>query len=120
MQSLVGIYRASDDLEEALARIADLRRRVADVAVEGPKPFNPGWDLVFELRNMLIVAEAVTRSAGLRTESRGAHSRLDHPSLDPAWERLNVVVCPGGPEMHIETAPTVPLADALRTLITSM
>jgi succinate dehydrogenase / fumarate reductase, flavoprotein subunit len=117
MQSLVGIYRTAEDLDEALGRIGELRARWAAVKADGPRAFNPGWDLVFELRNMLVVSEAIARAAIERTESRGAHSRLDHPSTDPAWEHVNVVVCPDGPEMQVETTPTAALADSLRALI---
>ena len=69
-------------------RIARLRARWRDVVRVGrPRPFNPGWDLVFELRNMLIVSEAIARSAQQRRESRGAHSRLDFPDPDEKWGR---------------------------------
>ena len=57
---------------------------LAASAATGGRAYNPGWNLVFELRNLLIVSEAVTRSARLRTESRGAHSRLDFPATDDA------------------------------------
>ena len=117
MQQLVGIFRTESDLDEALARIADLRRRWSAVRVEGPRTFNPGFDLVTELRNMLIVSEAVTRAARTRTESRGAHSRLDHPRADRAWERKNVVVTAGEDGMHVSTAPTVEIPDELLELI---
>ncbi len=117
MQSLVGIYRTENDLDAALASIAELRRRSEGVRVDGPRAFNPGWDLVFELRNMLIVAEAVTLSARMRTESRGAHSRLDHVLSDPAWEHLNVVICPDGLAMRVEGTPAVALTDDQRTLV---
>ncbi|MBA2570055.1 MAG: fumarate reductase/succinate dehydrogenase flavoprotein subunit [Chloroflexi bacterium] len=116
MQSLVGIYRTETELDEALASIADLRRRWDEVRVDGPRIFNPGWDLVFELRNMLLVSEAVTRSARMRTESRGAHSRLDHTLTEQAWEHLNVVVSPDGPGMRVETTATVAMTDDQRLL----
>ena len=45
----------------------------------------------FDLRNMLMVARAVTEAALLRTESRGAHQREDFPGMEDAW-RLNQVV----------------------------
>jgi succinate dehydrogenase / fumarate reductase flavoprotein subunit len=117
MQSLVGIFRVEQDLDQALARIEHLQGRAANVGADGPRTYNPGWNLVFELRNMLVVAEAVTRSARLRTESRGAHSRIDYPDTDPAWEDRNVVVCPDGPAMKVETTPRPVLSDELRALV---
>jgi succinate dehydrogenase / fumarate reductase flavoprotein subunit len=93
MQALVGIYREDADLATALDRIAELRARWGGIAVSGGRAFNPGWNLVFELRNLLTVSEAITRSARQRTESRGAHSRIDHPATDDeAWGHRNSVV----------------------------
>lgn len=41
----------------------------------------------WELMNMLTVARLMSISAGLRTESRGVHFRMDHPELDPQWQQ---------------------------------
>ena len=41
---------------------------------------------------MLIVSEAIARSARQREESRGAHSRIDFPDLDEEWGKKNSVV----------------------------
>ena len=82
MQSLVGIFRTEADLHEAIGRLAGLYARWPDVRVAGGRAYNPGWGLVFELRNMLVVSEAIARSARQRKESRGAHSRLDFPDPD--------------------------------------
>jgi succinate dehydrogenase / fumarate reductase flavoprotein subunit len=93
MQALVGIYREDADLATALDRIAELRTRWGGIGVTGGRTFNPGWNLVFELRNLLTVSEAIARSARQRTESRGAHSRLDHPATDDeAWGHRNSVI----------------------------
>jgi len=93
MQSLVGIFRVEADLAEALDRLADLRVRWQNVSVAGGRAYNPGWNLAFEVRNLLTVSEAITHSARLRTESRGAHSRIDHPETDDAtWGTKNSVV----------------------------
>jgi succinate dehydrogenase / fumarate reductase flavoprotein subunit len=97
MQTLVGIFRVDADLATALERLADLQRRWANMSVTGGRAYNPGWNLVFELRNLLIVSEAITRSARQRTESRGAHSRLDYPDADDKrWGTVNVVTCRNG------------------------
>jgi succinate dehydrogenase / fumarate reductase flavoprotein subunit len=97
MQNLVGIFRTEEDLKKALAELEKLRARAARVSVEGSRLFNPGWHLSYDLKAMLIVSEAVTRSALARKESRGAHSRIDYPKVDPVWEKKNnVIVCEGG------------------------
>jgi succinate dehydrogenase / fumarate reductase flavoprotein subunit len=119
MQTLVGIYREEPDLDLALGRLADLRRRLEHASVSGGRAFNPGWNLVFELRNLLIVSEAITRSARQRTESRGAHSRLDYPQQDDRyWGKRNSVVC-RGPDgtMQVVGAPLPPIEESLRGLL---
>jgi succinate dehydrogenase / fumarate reductase, flavoprotein subunit len=93
MQRLVGIYRVEADLLEAIDEIGKLRARLPQLAVRGGRVYNPGWNLAFDLRNLLVVSEAITRLALQRTESRGAHSRLDFPETDQAgWGGRNGVV----------------------------
>jgi len=97
MQNLVGIYRTKDDLERALVELEKLNARAAKASVEGSRLFNPGWHLSNDLKAMLIVSEAVTRSALARTESRGAHSRIDYPNVDAIWEKKhNIIVRQAG------------------------
>jgi succinate dehydrogenase / fumarate reductase flavoprotein subunit len=118
MQSLVGIFRTKDDLDEAIGRIGKLRARWPSVRISGGRAYNPGWGLVYEVRNMLIVSEAIARSAKQRRESRGAHSRLDYPELDPKWAKLNSVVRLKGDAMEVATSPVPAVPDELRQLIT--
>ena len=61
-----------------------------------------------DLRNMLLVAETVTRAALLRTESRGAHQREDHPGLEAHWA-VNQVVTLNAETLNI-TQRAVPQA----------
>jgi succinate dehydrogenase / fumarate reductase flavoprotein subunit len=104
MQNLVGIFRTEEDLKKALAELEKLKARAAKAGVEGSRLFNPGWHLSYDLKSMLTVAEAVTHSALARKESRGAHSRIDYPNLDPAWEKKhNVVVRENGAMKRRET-----------------
>jgi succinate dehydrogenase/fumarate reductase flavoprotein subunit len=90
MADHVGPFRTAAKLNRALAEIAAL----ADQMGERPPRFaaaDDGFDLQrlewFDLRNMLIVARAVAKSALTRTESRGAHQREDFPQTAPAWRQ---------------------------------
>jgi succinate dehydrogenase / fumarate reductase flavoprotein subunit len=111
MQEDVGIYRDAAGLETALGRITELQRRAASVrAPSGTAAYNPGWNLCRDLRNMLIVSEAVARAALLREESRGAHSRLDFPDYDDFWAEHNIVVHRTPDGMSVEPRPVVKAA----------
>jgi succinate dehydrogenase / fumarate reductase flavoprotein subunit len=119
MQRLVGIFRIDADLGDALAELALLRSRWESVSIGGGRAYNPGWNLVFELRNLLTVSEAVARSARLRTESRGAHSRLDYPDLDDKkWGHRNCVVAKGPDgSMTVDTKPLTAMDTELTSLL---
>jgi succinate dehydrogenase / fumarate reductase flavoprotein subunit len=101
MQARVGIFRTEADLEAAIGALEGLRARAARVKVAGSRLFNPGWHLAFDLRNMIDVSEMVARAALERRESRGAHSRLDHPKADPAHGKVNVCVRRRGAGMEV-------------------
>ncbi len=119
MQRLVGIFRVELDLKEALAELAILRSRWSNVKVTGGRAFNPGWDLVFELGNLLTISEAITRLALQRTESRGAHSRLDFPQTDDKkWGKVNGVAAkaPDG-TMKVYTTPLPKMPAELQQLL---
>jgi succinate dehydrogenase / fumarate reductase, flavoprotein subunit len=110
MGSLVGIFRTEADLDEAIRRLAQLRERWNDIRIAGGRAYNPSWGLVYEVRNMLIVSEAVARSAKARRESRGAHSRIDFPDPDPVWAKKNNSIALVGETMKITATklPTMP------------
>jgi succinate dehydrogenase / fumarate reductase flavoprotein subunit len=92
MNDLVGIIRKEHEVAQAIEKLAELRERFGRVTVEGHRQFNPGWHLALDLRNMLVVSECVAQAALLRTESRGGHTRDDHPGMDPKW-RSTLLVC---------------------------
>lgn len=91
MNDLVGIIRKESEMFEALKRLADLRVRARRAGVEGHRQYNPGWHLAIDLRNMLLVSECVARAALEREESRGGHTRDDHPAMDRTWRNINLV-----------------------------
>ncbi|MGV0743978.1 fumarate reductase/succinate dehydrogenase flavoprotein subunit [Mycolicibacterium sp. XJ870] len=92
MNDLVGIIRKEEEIQEALDKLEELRKRVQSVTVEGGRVFNPGWHLAIDMRNMLLVSECVAKAALQRTESRGGHTRDDHPEMDANW-RNTLLVC---------------------------
>ncbi|MEU8714751.1 MULTISPECIES: fumarate reductase/succinate dehydrogenase flavoprotein subunit [unclassified Streptomyces] len=104
MNDLVGIIRREGEMEQALERLAALRVRARRAGVEGHRQFNPGWHLALDLRNMLLVSECVARAALERTESRGGHTREDHPTMDRRWRRINLLCRPAGPAHGPEAA----------------
>src|SRR3984885_5789386 len=97
MQDLVGIIRNGAELGSALDKIGVLEERIARVSVEGHRQYNPGWHLALDLRNMLLVSEAVATAALERKESRGGHTRDDYPMTDnDYWGKRNVIVALDG------------------------
>jgi succinate dehydrogenase / fumarate reductase flavoprotein subunit len=74
---------------------------------------------VFELGNLLTVSEAITRAALVRTESRGAHSRLDYPATDDErWGGVNTAVARADDgSMQVTTTPLPAMPDSLRGLL---
>jgi succinate dehydrogenase / fumarate reductase, flavoprotein subunit len=117
MQSLVGIFRDKEDLIRALEDLEKLKDRAEHVGVEGSRLFNPGWHLALDLRSMLTVSEAVTRSAFARQESRGAHSRIDYPSRDAAWGTKNNVIVRRGDAMTLHESPIPEMPAELKQLL---
>ncbi|MBA2390430.1 MAG: fumarate reductase/succinate dehydrogenase flavoprotein subunit [Geodermatophilaceae bacterium] len=107
MQDLVGIIRRPEEIEDALARLEKFRERATKVKVVGRRPFNPGWHLALDLRNMVIVSECVAKSALVREESRGGHTRDDFPAMDAEWRKVNLVCshAPGSVEVDVTRQP---------------
>jgi succinate dehydrogenase / fumarate reductase flavoprotein subunit len=117
MQSLVGIFRTEQDLQSALGKIAQLKERLKSLSITGSRMFNPGWHLCADLKSLLTVSEAVTRSAIARRESRGAHSRIDFPDYDPTWGKQNNIILRRGKEMVLQQRPTAQPPEELQKLI---
>jgi succinate dehydrogenase / fumarate reductase flavoprotein subunit len=117
MQNLVGIFRTDEDLKKALAELEKLKVRAGKASVEGSRLFNPGWHLSCDLKAMLLVSEAVTLSALARTESRGAHSRIDHPNLDPAWEKKHNIAVREARGMKRRESPVQEMPEELKQIL---
>ncbi|MBL3527961.1 MAG: succinate dehydrogenase flavoprotein subunit [gamma proteobacterium endosymbiont of Lamellibrachia anaximandri] len=83
MAEKVGVYRNGKDLESAVSELADLQEQFKMVRIQDKtKAFNTELVAALELKNMLDLAEVVAVGALERNESRGAHTREDHPERD--------------------------------------
>ncbi len=121
MQDLVGIVRKEDEMQKALVSIDKLWQRTSNVSVSGNRDYNPGWHTALDLKNLLTVSEAITRSALERKESRGGHFRDDFPKKDEAYATFNVVSSRGPDgKMQIRREPLKPMPDELAAIIKEM
>jgi succinate dehydrogenase / fumarate reductase flavoprotein subunit len=111
--NLVGIIRTGSEIKEAIAKIADIRARSAKVVVAGNRVFNPGFHLAFDLDNMLLVAESTAKSAILREESRGGHTRDDFPGMNSTWRQVNHIASFNGSEVIVKPQPLLPIPKEL-------
>jgi hypothetical protein len=91
---------------------------VETVRATGDRTFNPGWNLSLDLRNLLVISQAVARSALERRESRGGHTRTDHPATDKGeWSKVNVVVRRTAKGMEVTKEPLPAWPDEMRAII---
>ena len=91
-----GVVRSADSLARAGRTVATV---AAAVGSEDPTDRAHG-----ELANLVTAARRILDSATLRTETRGAHARSDHPQMSDAW-RCRVVHESGAATVLVRTAP---------------
>jgi succinate dehydrogenase / fumarate reductase flavoprotein subunit len=114
MSSLVGIIRREDEITMALAELEKLRERAARVSAPGGAPYNPGWHLALDLRNIMLIADCVAQAALERQESRGGHTRDDFPGMSPEWRKVNLICALDGDRVVLRRQPMTPMrADLL-------
>jgi succinate dehydrogenase / fumarate reductase flavoprotein subunit len=118
MQDLVGIVRTESEMREALEKIGNFKMRAGKTSITGNREYNPGWHTALDLKNLLVVSEAITRAALDRKESRGAQFREDYPDKDDRFSKVNTIVqksADGGMAVRLEPLPEMP--DHLKKVI---
>jgi succinate dehydrogenase / fumarate reductase flavoprotein subunit len=85
--------------------------------VGGGRTLNPGWHTCRDVTNMLIISEAIVRSAIERRESRGSQWRLDHPDPSEEQGKVNYVAYDYAGAMQIRAVTRDPIPAHLQQLI---
>ncbi|MEM2203129.1 MAG: succinate dehydrogenase/fumarate reductase flavoprotein subunit [Sulfolobales archaeon] len=107
MDKKVGVFRDQRSLEEAWSTIKRLKERFSRARVENrTRIYNNNLRDFIELSFMLDIAEIIVVGALNRTESRGAHYRLDYPKRDDAnWLKHTLVYFRRGEPPSISYIP---------------
>jgi succinate dehydrogenase / fumarate reductase, flavoprotein subunit len=118
MQNYCGIMRNEKDLTTCLTELGRLKEAASRTKIGGGnRHYNTGWHEVIDLRNMLIVSEAMARSALARKESRGGHARDDYPEMDAKFAKVNHVVRQGGNGMEVEAVPLPDVPEEIKKVL---
>lgn len=102
MSDYVGIVRTAKRLQRALNRVELLKREVEEYYAR----FRVTPALI-ELRDMVVTAELIVRSALARKESRGLHHILDYPRSDDTRPPADTILAPRSPRHIIGTGSTL-------------
>jgi succinate dehydrogenase / fumarate reductase flavoprotein subunit len=100
------VYRTEESLDEALAKIAELRKRYEHVQVQDKgMRFNTDLLEAIELGFLLDLAEVLVVTAKERRESRGGHFREDYPTRDDKKFMVHSMAYKKGSKIKIDWKP---------------
>ncbi|HSB67062.1 MAG TPA: succinate dehydrogenase/fumarate reductase flavoprotein subunit, partial [Anaerolineales bacterium] len=109
MMDCVGMFRTGEGMQSALETVRDLRERYKHIPLhDHGKIFNTELINIWELGNLLEIAELTTICALARTESRGAHARDDYPKRDDVnWLKHSLAWVKSNGEIELRYKPVV-------------
>jgi succinate dehydrogenase / fumarate reductase flavoprotein subunit len=94
----VGIMRNEADLSAGLKEVERISEEAKESKAVGPRAYNQSWLDTLQVWDMLMVSEAIIRSALERKESRGAHTRSDFPGKSDKW-LVNIITVRKGEKL---------------------
>jgi len=111
MEDHAGVFRTEEVMAEGVEKLKELRDKLPDVRLQDhSRVFNTARIEALELENIMACGMAIASSALQRKESRGAHSRPDHPKRDDVnWMKHSLYLLEGD---HLDYKPvqTKPLS----------
>jgi succinate dehydrogenase / fumarate reductase flavoprotein subunit len=109
MMDSVGMFRTGDGMQSALETVRELRERYNHIPLHDQGTvFNTELINLWELGNLLEIAELTTVCALARTESRGAHARDDYPKRDDVnWLKHTLAWMKPNGEIELRYKPVV-------------
>jgi len=111
MEHHCGVFREATSLTQGVEKIKDIEQRLRDVRIKDhSKIFNTARIEALELENMVDLALATVISAEARTESRGAHSRVDFPDRDDVHWMKHTLYSKAGYHLDYKPVRTKPLS----------
>jgi len=118
MQAYVGIIRNEKDLQKGIENLEGFKGRAKTLVASGNRHYNAAWHQSIDMRNMLIVSEAMARAALARKESRGGHAREDFPDQDKGHFSKHNIVCRNDKgTMKIEEVPLPELPPEIKKVL---
>jgi fumarate reductase (CoM/CoB) subunit A len=83
----VGVLRNQDELFKAQDALNEIEQDILpDLCLSVNRSLAEVTELI-EVENLLLLGKLITMAAIKRTESRGAHQRLDYPETKPPWKK---------------------------------
>lgn len=97
MQDDFGVFRTAENMREGFKKLEDLQKRLQQASIKDKSLcFNTARVEALELDNLMETALATAYLANERTESRGAHARVDFPERDDKnWLKHSIYFADG-------------------------